>query len=140
MFNCSYPIISSNIFKEYNWFDLYRDAKESIRPNMPESRGQKVSISMFVDDDIAGDKSTRRSQTGVLIFINKSPIHWYIKRQSTFESSTFGAEFCDMKSGVEMVEALQYNLRIFGVPVDGSANMFCDNKAVYKGCKGFYSS
>ena len=37
-----------------------------------------------------------------------------------------------MNVGVEMVEALQNKLRMFGVPPDGAANVFCDNKAVYK--------
>ena len=30
-----------------------------------------------------------------------------------------------------MVEALRYKLRIFGVPIYGSSNIFWDNKAVY---------
>ena len=37
-----------------------------------------------------------------------------------------------MKVGVEMVEALRYKLRMFGIPLDGAANVFCDNEAVYK--------
>ena len=98
---------------------------------MTESRGHKVSISMFVHDDLARDKSTRRSQTGVLIFINKDPIHWYSKSQATVEASTFGAESCSIEIGVEMVEALRYRLRMFRVPIDGSANVLFDNEVVY---------
>ena len=37
-----------------------------------------------------------------------------------------------MKITVEMVEALRYKLRMFGVPLDGAASVFCDNEAVYK--------
>ena len=66
---------------------------------------------MFVDADLAGDKSIRLSHTGVLIFINNTTIHWYSKRQPTVEANIFGAEFCAMKTGVEMVEALHYNIR-----------------------------
>ena len=99
---------------------------------MPEARGLSVSTSCFVDGDLAGDKSTRCSQTGILIFVNKAPIHWYSKRQPTVETSTFGAEFCAMKNAVEMIEALRYKLRMFGVPLDGPASIFCDNEAVYK--------
>ena len=87
---------------------------------------------MFVDAYLEGDKSTSSSQTGVLIFINKAPIHWYIKRQETFEVINFGAEFCTMKAGVEMVEALSNKLIMFGVPIYGSDKMFCDNEAIYK--------
>ena len=82
---------------------------------------------MLVDADLLGDKSTRHSQQGVLIFINKAPIHWYSKIQATVESSTFEAELCAMKAGVEMVESLRYKLRMFGAPIDGSSNVFCDN-------------
>ena len=65
---------------------------------------------MFVDSDIAGDKSTRRSQTGVLIFINKATIYWYSNVQATVEAITFGAEFYAMKAYVEMVENPRYKL------------------------------
>ena len=33
---------------------------------------------------------------------------------------------------VELIAALQYKLRMFGVPIDGPTDMFCDNEAVYK--------
>ena len=103
MFNCSYPRISSKIFKECDWFDFYRDAKEDIPPNITESRGHIVYFFMFVDADLAGDKSSRRSQIRILIFINKAPIHWYSKRQVTVNASTFGSKLCTMKAFEEMV-------------------------------------
>ena len=37
-----------------------------------------------------------------------------------------------MKNAVELIAVLRYKLRIFGVPIDGSTYMFCDNEAVYK--------
>ena len=37
-----------------------------------------------------------------------------------------------MKKAVEMIESLRYKLRMFGVPIDGPASVFCDNEAVYK--------
>ena len=68
----------------------------------------------------------------MLIFVNKAPIHWYSKKQNTVESSTFGTKFCAMKTALEMIEGLRYKLRMLGVPIDGPANVFCDNEAVYK--------
>ena len=132
LFDSGYPTVKEQWFSHYDWMDFYRDAKEAMPPNMPESRGLDVSISVFVDANHAGDKSDRRSQTGILIFINKSPVHWYSKKQNTVEASTFGAEFCAMRTAVEMIEALRYKLRMFGVPIDGPANVYCDNEAVYK--------
>ena len=130
MFDCSYPRISFKLFKEYGWFDFFRDIKEAITNNMPESRGNEVSISMFVDPNLAGKKSTRSSKTGVLIFINKAPINWYSKRQATFEANNFGAELWATKTCMDMVEALSYKLQNFVVPIDGYSNVFCDKKAV----------
>ena len=132
MFDCSQPEVDERLFKDYDWFDYYRYAKEKVPTNMPEPRGLSVSLSMFVDASHAGNKKHRRSQTGILIFMNKAPIHWYSKRQPNVETSTFGAEFCALKVGVEMIEGLRYKLRMFGVPLDGAANVFCDNEAVYK--------
>ena len=132
MFDSDNPQISLIKFKSYNWFDFYRDAKETIPGNMLEPRGLPMSTSAFVDADLTGDKSNRRSQTGVLIFCNKAPIHWYSKRQPTVESSTFGAEFRAMKTAVELTEALRYKLRMFGVPIDEPTIVFCNNETEYK--------
>ena len=131
-FDCGYPKVSESWFKEYDWFDFYREAKEPIPTNKPEERGKHVVITCFVDANHAGDRTDRRSHTGILLFVNKAPTHWYSKKQSTVEASTFGAEFCAMKTAVEMVEALRYKLRMFGVPIDGPCSVFCDNEAVYK--------
>ena len=61
---------------------------------------------MFVDSDLAGDNSTRHIQKGVFIFMNKAPTYCYIKIQATVEAINFGSEFCAMKTGVDMVDAL----------------------------------
>jgi hypothetical protein len=40
------------------------------------------------------------------------------------ESSTFGSEFVALRICVEIIEALRYKLRMFGIPIDGPANTF----------------
>ena len=132
LFDCGYPKVSERWFTNYDWFDFYRDAKEAIPPNMPESRGHEVVVTCFVDANHGGNLKDRKNQTGILIFVNKAPIHWYSKPQATVEVSTFGAEFCAMKTAVEMIEGLRYKLRMFGIPVEGPANIYCDNEAVTK--------
>ena len=37
-----------------------------------------------------------------------------------------------MKNSIELIAALLYKLRIFGVPNDRSTDIFCENEAVYK--------
>ena len=106
--------------------------KEEIPPNMPKPRGNFVSTIFFVDDNHAGNKVTCRSQTGILIFVNKAPIISFSKQQNTVETSTFSSKFTALKNAVELVEALRYKLRMFGVPIERPTNVFCDNESVYK--------
>ena len=73
-----------------------------------------------------------KSQTCVLIFINKTLIHWYSKSQTTVVASTFGAELCAMKTAVEIIEALIYKVRMLVIPVKGPANVYYENEAVSK--------
>ena len=39
-----------------------------------------------------------------------------------------------LKNAIELIEALRYKLRMFGVPIEGPTNILCDNEAVYKNC------
>jgi hypothetical protein len=132
VFDETVPDIDERRFKTHDWFDFYGDVKEAIPLNAPEPRGKGVTTNCFVDADHAGDRLTRRSQTGVLIFVNRAPILWFSKRQNTVETSTFGSEFIAMKIAVELIEGLRYKLRMFGIPIDGPTNVFCDNMAVVK--------
>ena len=59
-----------------------------------------------------------------------SPIIWYNKRQNTAESSSFGSEFIVLRISTKMLEGLRYKFRMFRVPIDRSADLFCDNHAV----------
>ena len=77
--------------------NIYREACEGIPDNAPPPRGASVQISVYVDSDHAGNKVTRRSQTGILILLNMAPINWFSKRQNTVESSTFGLELIALK-------------------------------------------
>jgi hypothetical protein len=78
----------------------------------------------------AGDVLTRRSRTGVIIYLNGAPIVWYSKRQGTVETSEFGAEFVAMKVGFEACRGLRYKLRMMGVPIDKSFYCYGDNMSV----------
>ena len=131
-FDFQHPKISERMFKEYDWCDFYRDATEAIPSDMPKPRGNPMTTHCFVDASHGSDRATRRSQTGILLFCNKAPIVWHSKRQNTVEASTFGSEFQAMKNAIELIEAMRYKLRMFGVPLEQPTNIFCDNEAVTK--------
>jgi len=131
-FDPDHPIISEKRFQSFDWEDFYADAKEPIPYDMPEPLGNNAEIHAFVDASHASDKTNRRSQTGILIFVNRAPIIFYSKKQNSVETSTFGSEFTAMKQAVELIKGLRYKLRMFGIPIEGPANIYCDNEAVYR--------
>jgi hypothetical protein len=74
-----------------DWKSMYGDVKEMIPSYAPIPRGKELDLRLFVDSDQAGEKFTRRSRTGFVIYLNMAPIVWFYKRQPTVESSVFGA-------------------------------------------------
>jgi Reverse transcriptase (RNA-dependent DNA polymerase) len=115
----------------HDWKTFYPDIEGEVLPlGRPHERGNPVQINLFCDAAHGTCHATRRSTTGIIIFINGSPITWYSKRQNTIESSVFGSEFVALKIAIEMNEALRYKLRMMGIPIDGPTNCFCDNKSV----------
>ncbi len=106
------------------------NAMPPLHHRQPGLLGEAIIISCFVVADHAGNLVTRQSHTGNLFFCNRAPILRYSKRQNTVETSTFGSEFIAAKIAVELIEGLRYKLWMFGVPIDGPANVYCDNNSV----------
>ena len=128
VFDPSYP---NNVREPMpDWSDFYQPVQEALPPDMPEPLGKPVEMTGFIDSDHAGNKVTRRSRTGVLVFLNRAPIIWYSKKQGSIETSSFGSEFSAMKTGVEIIEGLRYKLRMMGIPLDGPAHVKADNMSV----------
>ena len=92
---------------------------------MPKTRGRSVKIRTYVDADHAWNLATRRSHTGIFIYLNNALIIWYSKQQNTVESSTFGSKFVALRIATELLVSLRYKLRMF-------ADVFCDNQSVTK--------
>ena len=125
-------MISKDIFQKSDWEYFYPNSCESIHLDMPITRGNYVSTHCFIDANHAGDKTARISMPRILIFCNRAPIIWHSKRKNGVETSMFGSEFTAMKKSVELIAALRYKLRMFGVPINGSTEIVCGTEAVYK--------
>jgi hypothetical protein len=130
VFDPTYPDIDQSNFKTCDWKEFYGDVTEALPLDAPQPLGKDVDIRMMVDSDHAGDKRTRRSRTGFLIFINNAIVDWVSKKQPMIESSVFGAEFVAMKHGMEKLRGLRYKLRMMGVPVNGPSYIYGDNMSV----------
>ena len=132
VFDDTQPIFDGRAFQTCDWSEFYPDAEELLPPDMPEPLGKQVTMTCFVDADHAGCKETRRSHTGVIVFVNKAPLVWFSKRQVAVETWTFGSKIVAMRIAVELIEGLRYKLRMMGVPIEGLCNVLCDNESVIK--------
>lgn len=119
-------------FTHYDWTDFYGNVQEETPRNAPKPLGNPVQMNVFVDANHARNNITRRSQTGILMYLNKAPIVWYSKSQKTVETSTFGSEFVALRVATEMIKGMRYKLRMMGIPIDGPANVLVDNETVMK--------
>jgi hypothetical protein len=129
IFDPTYPKIDMGMFPQFDWAEFYGNIDEAIPADMPEPLGKDVDVRMMCDSDHAGDRRTRRSRTGFLIFCNMALIDWVSKKQATIETSVFGAEFVAMKHGIEKLRGLRYKLRMMGIPLTGPSYIFADNKS-----------
>jgi len=90
-FDPTRPLMNYSTFKSNveNFQELYRGAIEEMPHDKPVARGRPVITTAYVDASHASIKKTRKSHTGYVIFVNRTPIIWYSKRQQTVEASTF---------------------------------------------------
>jgi hypothetical protein len=119
-------------FPEYNsWREFYPEAEEVVPEDRPEPNpGRKAQITVLVDADHAHCAVTRRSVTGILVFVNSTPVRWYSKMQKTVETSTYGSELVAARIATDIAMEFRYNVRMMGFEVDGPVNMFGDNQSV----------
>ena len=115
-----------------DWFQQYpgADAILDIPEDAPEALGKEVRIRCYFDADHAHDLVTRRSITGILIYVNKTPIKWYSKRQPTVETSTYASELTAERIIVKQIIAFRYMLIMMGVKVVDPSIMLGDNNGM----------
>jgi hypothetical protein len=108
----------------------YPDAHEEIDRNVPHPLVDEMEITVFADTDHAHDKVTRRSITGIMIFVGRTPVFYQSKRQGAIETSTYSAEFNGARTATEETIAVRYMLRCLGVRVTHPTYLFGDNLGV----------
>jgi hypothetical protein len=125
------PDYSALPTKEYDWANsVYGNVKVDDPEGIPEPLGKWVTVTTYVDANLLHDMITGRSVTGILQFLNKTPVDWYSKKQATVESATYGSEFVAARTATDKTFDLVYTLKYLGVRVRPRAHMFGDNDAV----------
>ena len=115
---------------DFDWSYIYGKVKELVPEGLPAPKGKKVKTSHFVDANLGHDKVTGRSCSGIITMFNLTPIDWFCKLQNTVETASYSSEFTVARQGVDKILAERFKLRALGVPIDGPAYMFGDNKSV----------
>jgi hypothetical protein len=128
------PILSEDCEKmEMDWTNEYNDNDEDLEeidPAHPALKGGELALTFYVDADHAHDRKTRRSVTGIICCLGSTPILWLSRRQGSIETSTYGAKFNALRMATEEVIAMQYLLRLLGVPVSKPTVVFGKNLGV----------
>ena len=129
------PDYSELPYKDHDWdYSVYGSVEETIPSDAPEPLGKEVILSTYVDANLYHDMVTGRALTGVLHFVNGTPVEWFSKRQATVETATYGSEFVAAKIATEQVIDLRTSIRYLGIPIkkDSYVSMTDPRKAEKK--------
>ena len=116
---------------EYDWERTVYGPVTELKPKeAPPPRGPSVTTTTYCDANLYHDKITGRALSGVLHFVNGTPIDWYCKRQATVETATYGSEFVVARIATEQIIDIRTTLRYLGVDISGPSFLFGDNQSV----------
>ena len=125
------PDYSDVELPHYDWADsVYGSPTEEVPQDAPVPLGKQVILTHYVDANLYHCMLTGRSVTGIIHFINGTPIDAFSKKQSTVETATYRSEFVAARTCVEQIMDLRSTLRYLGVPIEGRSFMFGDNESV----------
>jgi hypothetical protein len=98
--------------REDDWSrTVYGDVREQKAEDAPPPKGKTVRTTTYKDANLHHDMATGRAVTGVLHFLNGTPIEWYTRKQPTVETATYGSEFTAAKTAIQQIAALRLTLQ-----------------------------
>jgi hypothetical protein len=110
---------------------------EDIPTDAPKPLGKYVLLTHYLDANLYHDMLTGRSVSGILLFLNPTPLDWFSKKQGSVKTATYGSEVMASRICVEQVINVRLTLRYLGVPIRDQSNMFGDNEAVVNSATKF---
>lgn len=116
---------------EYDWmYSVYGNVCELIPADAPVPLGKAMVMTTYIDANLYHCLLTGCANTGILHLLNKTPIDWFTKHQSTVETATYGSKFVAACQAVNQIIDLCTSLHYLGVPIQTKAYMFGDNQSV----------
>ena len=79
----------SKLVEEFK--EEYPEDVEDIDGCLPPPLVNELVITVFVDSDHAHDKVTRRSITGIIMLVGRTPVFCYSLKKVSVETSTYSA-------------------------------------------------
>ncbi len=117
--------------KEYDWERTsYSGARELKPDNAPAPKGKYVTTTTYKDANLYHDFTSGKAVTGVLHFVNQTPIDWWTKKQSTVECAVHSSKFSAARTDIQQISGLRQTLRYLGVPIRDTSCLFGDNESV----------
>jgi hypothetical protein len=134
------PDYSDLPYHEYDWAkSVYGEVREDIPADAPKPLGKFVTTTHFVDANLMHCAATGRAMTSILHLVNKTPMDWFCKKQSTVETATYGSEFNAARACVEQIMDIRMTLRYLGVPIRDRSYVFGDNKSMINSATQIHS-
>ena len=119
--------------KEYDWSrSVYGNVHEQPAEGRPPPKGKHVVTTTYVDANLYHDLLTGKAVTGVLHFVNQTPIDWFTKKQESVETATYGSEFMAARKAIQQIVGLFQTMQYLGMPVSKSSYLFGNNESVVK--------
>ena len=83
----------------------------------PPAKGKSIVMIAFVNANLVHDDITGRLMMASMHILNKTPIDYYSKRQTTVETATYGSEFVVTRTTTEQIMDLRATLQFLGANV-----------------------
>ena len=92
----------------------------------------QFEIKAYSDSDYSGDRNTRLSFTGYIVFFNGAPVAWKSKAQRSVTLSSTEAEYMALSEMVTEIVFMKQVLEFLGIKIEFPIKVRVDNvKAIY---------
>ena len=82
---------------------MYVDARWLLPDYVPTSLGKYVRLPQYFDANLFHGQLINSYATGILHFLNKTPVGLYYKKQSNLEKAAYGSEFFSTHTCVDHI-------------------------------------
>ena len=109
-----------------------RDFGLNVKPTFPNDGSGKWAVRVFSDSDWAGDRVSRLSISGYILYVLGVPIIWRSKGQSSVALSSAEAEYYALSEAAKEIKFIAQLLETMGIKVQQPIIVHVDNMgAIY---------